>query len=200
MDANHLVVLADRALRALTGHRRGQMAPGLLDSSAKTVSGPLLRVDHAGEVCAQALYLSQSLLARNPRVREAMLRSADEEGEHLRWTSERLAELPAHSSALNPIWFAGSFVVGGVAAVVGDRFSLGFLAETERQVDQHLAGHLRRLPVVDVTSRAVLRQMRADEVAHASSAERGGSAELPSPVRWAMRLTAKVMTVASARI
>lgn len=186
-------------MRALATSGRGASRFAAPERRAGDLSGPLLRVDHAGEVCAQALYLSQSLLARQPRVRVAMLRSADEEGGHLRLTADRLTELSVRPSALNPVWFAGSFLLGGLASAVGDRFSLGFLAETERQVAQHLAAHLRRLPVSDTASRKVLRQMRGDEVAHASVAELDGGAELPSAVRCAMRLASRVMTAAAAR-
>ena len=160
----------------------------------------LMRVDHAGEVCAQALYLSQSVFARSPEVRSLMSRSASEEEAHLHLTKTRLDELDARTSALNPVWFAGSLAVGALAAVIGDRFSLGFLAETEVQVSQHLDGHLRQLAPEDQDSRSVLRRMRADELAHASLAIGEGGIEFPLPARMAMRATAKVMTTLAARI
>jgi ubiquinone biosynthesis monooxygenase Coq7 len=159
-----------------------------------------MRVDHAGEVCAQALYLSQSVFARSPETRSLMSRSASEEEAHLRLTKTRLDELGARTSALNPLWFAGSLAVGALAAMIGDRFSLGFLAETEVQVAQHLDGHLRQLAPEDRDSRLVLRQMRADELAHASLAAGEGGIEFPLPARIAMRATAKVMTTMAARI
>ena len=160
----------------------------------------LMRVDHAGEVCAQALYLSQSVFARSPEVRSLMSRSASEEEAHLRLTKTRLDELGARTSALNPLWFAGSLAVGALAAMIGDRFSLGFLAETEIQVAQHLDGHLRQLALEDRDSRSALRRMRADELAHASLAIGEGGIEFPLPARIAMRATAKVMTTMAARI
>lgn len=159
-----------------------------------------MRVDHTGEVCAQALYLSQSAFARAPHIRSLMLQSASEEEVHLRLTQSRLVDLDAKTSALNPLWFAGSLAVGALAALVGDRFSLGFLAETEVQVAQHLDGHMRRLAPEDWESRSVLRQMRADEASHAATATVEGGAELGLPARLAMRAAAKAMTTIAARV
>lgn len=155
---------------------------------------PLMRIDHSGEVCAQALYLSQALFARSAEVRSALIESAREEAAHLKWTCERLNELSARPSIFNPLWFAGSIGVGGIMSVLGDRPSLGFLAETERQVGQHLSGHLRVLPIEDRRSRGILRQMRSDEVSHAAAAELSGGYELPLTFRLGMRVAASVMT------
>lgn len=154
----------------------------------------LLRVDHTGEVCAQALYQGQALTARLPAVRESMQRAAREESDHLDWCHTRLSELHNRRSLLNPIWYAGSFAIGAAAGLAGDKWSLGFIAETERQVCAHIDGHLRQIPIADRKSRAILEQMRKDEQQHADVAVKGGGASLPGPVKMAMRLTAKLMT------
>jgi ubiquinone biosynthesis monooxygenase Coq7 len=153
-----------------------------------------MRVDHTGEICAQALYDGQMLVARDERVRALLARAGREETEHLAWTERRLGELGGRKSVLNPLFYASSFALGALAGLAGDRWSLGFLAETERQVEQHLDGHLSELPADDAKSRAVLEQMRADEAGHALSARREGAAELPAPVRAAMRVASKLMT------
>jgi ubiquinone biosynthesis monooxygenase Coq7 len=165
----------------------------LTDAQREHARG-LMRVNHTGEICAQALYDGQMLVARDERVRELLARAGREETEHLAWTERRLTELGGRKSVLNPLFYAGSFGLGALAGLVGDRWSLGFLAETERQVEQHLDGHLRDLPADDAKSRAVLEQMKADEAAHAISARREGAAELPAPVRDAMRVASKLMT------
>jgi ubiquinone biosynthesis monooxygenase Coq7 len=157
----------------------------------------LMRVNHAGEVCAQALYQGQALTARNPSSRTALEQAAREETEHLAWTERRIEELGGRKSLLNPVWYAGSFAIGALAGLVGDRWSLGFLAETERQVVTHLEGHLRRLPEADRRSRAIVEAMREDESRHATSAIGHGAAELPAPAKAAMRVTSSVMTSAS---
>jgi len=171
---------------------RGEI-PALSDSERR-LSGALMRVNHVGEVCAQALYSAQALTTRNPALRRGFEQAALEETDHLAWTRQRLRELGTHASLLNPIWYAGAFGIGLVAGRAGDAVSLGFMAETERQVERHLAGHLDRLPEQDRASRAIVRQMKDDEAAHAASAERSGGLPLPAPVRWAMRAAAKVMT------
>ena len=160
----------------------------------RQLSGQLLRVDHAGEICAQALYQGQALTARLPVVREKMEQAAQEENDHLAWTAERLQELGTHNSRLNPLWYAGSFAIGALAGLVGDKWSLGLVAETEHQVVEHLEGHLHELPPADAKSRAILQQMREDEGQHATTAIEAGAAALPEPVKTLMRLSSKVMT------
>jgi len=145
-------------------------------------------------VCAQALYQAQALASRSPHLRQQMQRAAAEEVDHLAWTERRLAELGARTSLLNPLWYAGAFGIGLVAGLAGDRWSLGFVVETERQVEQHLAGHLERLPSADAPSRAIVEQMKVDEAQHAETAQSTGAAELPSAVKLAMRMAARVMT------
>ncbi len=199
--ADRWIVEFDRALRTLSGvahpSRPSPAAGEDLSSLApeeRTISGSLMRVDHAGEVCAQALYSGQALTARDPAKREALLQAAREEGDHLAWTRDRLRELGAHQSLLNPLWYAGSFTLGAVAGLAGDRWSLGFVVETERQVEAHLDRHLGELPAGDTRSRVILEQMRLDEIRHARDAISRGAAKLPLPIATAMRFTAKVMT------
>jgi ubiquinone biosynthesis monooxygenase Coq7 len=153
-----------------------------------------MRVNHVGEVCAQALYEAQALGTRNAGQRDHLRQAAQDEVDHLAWTARRLDELGAHRSWLNPLWYAGAFALGSLAARAGDRWSLGFVIETERQVEAHLAEHLSRLPEEDTASRAIVAQMKDDEVRHAEAAQAAGGHELPWPVRQAMRLAAKVMT------
>lgn len=163
-------------------------------------SGEMMRVNHAGEVCAQALYQGQALTARNDRVRRAMEQASDEENDHLAWCQARLDELGEHKSRLTPLWFLGSFAMGSLAGALGDRWSLGFLAETERQVVRHLEGHLERLPPGDTRSRSIIRQMKIDEGRHARHAVGAGGSELPECVRKAMVATSRIMTTAAARV
>ncbi len=196
-----LILNFDRALRTLfapAASRRphpdaGLPEAALTDAERRHVAG-LMRVNHSGEVCAQALYQGQALTARNPDIAQALQQAADEETEHLAWCERRLNELNSHKSLLNPLWYTGSFALGVLAGALGDRWNLGFLAETERQVEGHLDGHLQRLPEQDVKSRAIVEQMKADEIRHAETAIALGGAELPLPVKLAMKLTAKVMT------
>lgn len=192
---------ADHALRTVSGVARAQRpmpaasAPTPeLSEAQRRLSGALMRVDHVGEVCAQALYEAQALTARDAAVRERMRVAAQEETDHLAWTAQRLSELGDRPSLLNPLWYAGAFAIGAMAGRAGDRWSLGFVVETERQVEQHLAGHLDALPVADAASRAIVEQMKADEVRHAELAQASGAAELPTPVKWLMRAAARVMT------
>ncbi len=198
---DQLFALAGRALAAVAGSpastRPMPAEPELaseLTPEQRRLSGALMRVNHVGEVCAQALYESQALTARDPEVRERFRRAAQEEGDHLAWTRERLQELGDRPSMLNPLWYAGSFAIGAIAGRLGDRASLGFMAETERQVEQHLEGHLARLPAQDERSRAIVDAMRRDEHAHAQSAVTAGADVLPLPARVLMRLAARVMT------
>jgi len=170
------------------------------DAQLKNTAAALMRVNHVGEVCAQALYQGQALTSRSAEVREKMQHAANEEIDHLNWCYQRLEELDSHTSYLNPFWYFGSFALGLGAGVAGDKWSLGFLAETERQVVEHLESHLERLPEEDTVSRAVVKQMALDEAEHAEMAVENGAAELPQPVKDLMRLTARFMTSLSERI
>jgi 3-demethoxyubiquinol 3-hydroxylase len=202
---DQLIAAADRALRTLAadpkasraspaGPVTGQVASASLSEPERREAAALMRVNHVGEVCAQAMYDAQALAATSPALREAFVRAAQEEADHLAWTQQRIAQLGGRTSLLNPLWYSGAFAIGLVAARMGDRASLGFMAETERQVEQHLQSHLERLPEADIESRAVVEQMKHDEARHADAAIEGGGAALPLPARWAMRLAARVMT------
>ena len=168
-------------------------APGL-STDEKRLSGALMRVNHVGEVCAQALYQAQALATGNPHLQAQMAQAAREEVDHLAWTEDRLAQLGDRPSLLNPLWYGGAFLIGFAAGRLGDRVSLGFVVETERQVGRHLESHLDRLPAADLASRAIVDRMRLDEAEHAEAALAAGGMALPAPVRGAMRLAAKVMT------
>lgn len=191
----------DRALRAVFAPARAQRpAPGEptaapeLTAAEQRESAALMRVNHAGELAAQALYHGQALMARSETTRAMLLAAAQSESDHLAWCERRLTELHARPSVLNPLWYAGSFAIGALAALAGDRSSLGFVLETERQVEGHLDEHLSRLPVGDSRSRAILETMRAEEIAHGVTAAAAGGERLPAPVRALMRHTARVMT------
>jgi len=171
-----------------------------MSEAEKRHAAGLMRVNHSGEVCAQALYQGQALTARNPDAARALLEASDEETEHLAWCERRLHELGSHKSLLNPLWYAGSFTLGALAGALGDKWNLGFLAETERQVEGHLNDHLTELPAQDAKSRAIVEQMKADEIKHAETAIEHGGAPLPVPVKQAMRLTSKVLTFAAYRV
>jgi ubiquinone biosynthesis monooxygenase Coq7 len=197
----------DRALRAVAGIAQSsrpspaaQVAESSLESGQRAHAAALMRVNHVGEVCAQALYQGQALTARDPAARQALEKAAREEEDHLAWSAERIRELGGRPSLLNPFWYAGSFAIGAVAGALGDRWNLAFLAETEQQVEEHLAGHLEALPEDDRRTRAVVEAMRADEARHRESAVRLGAAELPEPVKRAMRLASKVMTTVAYRV
>jgi ubiquinone biosynthesis monooxygenase Coq7 len=177
----------------------GVAEPGLTEQE-KAHSAGLMRVNHVGEVCAQALYAAQSAFAKTPLTREQFQKAGEEEVDHLAWTADRLQELGSRTSLLNPLWYAGSFALGAVAAKLGDPVSLGFVVETERQVEAHLDRHLDELPTNDLRSRAIVTQMRDDEVAHAEAAAGLGAAELPLPVKKVMQAMAKVMTTAAYRV
>lgn len=195
------LVRVDEALRLSAGAApaaaRSNPALGLpdaaLDAAERRDVAGLMRVNHTGEICAQALYAGQAAAAREGTVRSTMQEAAAEEIDHLAWCEERLRELGSHPSLLNPLWYAGSFAIGALAGLAGDRWSLGFLRETEHQVEAHLQQHLDRLPAGDARSRAILDQMKTDEARHADTAEAAGARELPSPVRRAMALTAGIM-------
>jgi ubiquinone biosynthesis monooxygenase Coq7 len=171
-----------------------QHAQAELSNAEKNLAGRLMRINHTGEVCAQALYQSQALTAELPRVRDKMAQAAMEENDHLNWTETRLRELGTHTSYFNPLWYAGSFAIGAAAGLAGDKWSLGFVAETERQVVEHLNEHLLRMPENDKKTRSIMEQMREDENHHATTALKAGAAELPTPVKRLMRLVSKVMT------
>jgi len=201
---DHVVRNLDQGVRTVFGATpaaRGNPAADvreavLPEAQVKTVAG-LMRVNHAGEVCAQALYQGQALTAKEPKVREALNDAAVEENDHLAWCRQRLDELGARTSLLDPLWYAGSFAVGATAGLAGDRWSLGFLAETERQVVEHLEEHLRRIPGEDSRTKVILVQMRDDEAGHATTAVEQGAADLPEPVKSFMRFSARLMTRSS---
>lgn len=195
-----LLQAADNALRALFAPAQATRtppalpeAPVLEEAERRHVAG-LMRVNHAGEIAAQALYHGQALMARSAQTREFLLKAAAEEGDHLAWCEQRLGELKSRTSLLNPFWYAGSFAIGAAAAALSDSLSLGFVAETERQVEGHLEEHLDRLPASDLRSRRILETMQSDEVGHAHAATGAGARDLPAPLRTAMRLTSQVMT------
>ena len=205
---DRLVIAFDRALRGIaradhaseSGSPADSVADDVLDERERRHSAGLMRVNHAGEVAAQALYRGQSLMARDTATRDAMEQAAREESDHLVWCRGRLEELGSRPSRLDPLWYAGSLAIGAMAALAGDRWSLGFVAETERQVVEHLDDHLGRLPEGDRRSRALLRRMRADEQRHATRARAAGGTVLPPVVRRAMRAASKVMTRTAYRI
>ena len=172
-----------------------------LSDAERTEAGALMRVNHVGEICAQALYASQALATRNPQLKTHFQHASNEETDHLAWTEARLSDLGARPSLLNPLWYAGAFGLGYLAGKLGgDALSLGFVVETERQVEAHLQEHMQRLPLADLASRAVVDQMQKDEAQHAADAQKAGAVPLPKPITEAMRLAAKVMTTVAHRI
>ena len=200
-DVDRLIVSFDRGLRTLFATAvtaRSQPGENLreedMDTGQRQHAAALMRVNHTGEVCAQALYQGQALTARNAASHVALERAAREETDHLAWTEKRIGQLGGRKSVLNPVWYAGSFALGAAAGLLGDRWSLGFLAETEKQVVEHLDSHLRALPAEDQKSRAIVQEMRMDEARHGTTALQHGGAELPLPVRALMRLASAVMT------
>jgi ubiquinone biosynthesis monooxygenase Coq7 len=197
----------DRALRAVAGvHAAQRPSPGRqvpeadLTPAERAHAAALMRVNHVGEVCAQALYEGQALAARDARTRASLEHAALEEQDHLAWCAGRVEELGGRLSVLNPLWYAGAFAIGAAASALGDRWNLGFLAETERQVEAHLTGHLAQLAATDLRTRATVDAMRADEARHRQTALDLGAADLPLAVQSAMRLAAKVMTTVSYRV
>ena len=201
IDIDRLITSFDRGLRTLFAPAMSVRAvPGEdlpdapMDAAQRRHAAALMRVNHTGEVCAQALYQGQALTARAPQAQAALERAAQEETEHLAWTQQRIEELGGRRSVLNPLFYAGAFAFGAAAGLVGDRWSLGVLAETERQVVEHLEGHLKTLPDEDRKSRAIVSEMRLDEARHATTALEHGGADLPAPARALMRLASKVMT------
>ncbi|MDH5300252.1 MAG: 2-polyprenyl-3-methyl-6-methoxy-1,4-benzoquinone monooxygenase [Gammaproteobacteria bacterium] len=202
------VINLDQGLRTLFGRpevtERPNPAQGVADSTLSDAerrhSAGLMRVNHTGEVCAQALYQGQALTARKSAVRKTMQRAAEEENDHLEWCDQRLKELDSHKSVLNPLWYAGSLAIGAAAGIAGDKWSLGFVVETERQVEKHLDHHLTELPKQDERSRVIIEQMKIDEVHHADTALRAGGAALPAPIKALMKLSSKIMTTTAYRI
>ncbi len=205
---DRLIIGIDSALRMATGQANQAQRDNPADSVPEIVmeeeqrrhAAGLMRINHAGEVCAQALYAGQATTARNPDIQAEMQQAANEEIDHLSWCKERLDELESKPSLLDPFWYAGSFAIGAVAGLAGDGWSLGFLKETENQVEAHLEGHIEKLPPEDARSRAILDQMKIDEAKHAKMAEDSGAYDLPQPVRKLMKLTAGVMKAVSYRL
>jgi ubiquinone biosynthesis monooxygenase Coq7 len=203
-----LLIELDQALRTLFGRPQVTERPNPADAVPDTELSDeqrdhiarLMRINHTGEVCAQGLYQGQAVAARDPAVRSSMQRSAAEENDHLDWCEQRVEELGGRLSLLNPIWYAGSFAIGAAAGIIGDKWSLGFVAETEKQVESHLDHHLNEVPAEDQRTRAILEQMKADEIHHGQKALDHGGVQLPAPVRGLMKLTAKLMTTSVYRI
>lgn len=207
MGIDRTILEFDRALRTLALPARSRRKhPGsdlplaqLSEVERSDVIG-LMRVNHSGEICAQALYQGQALTSRDPMVRKALEAAADEETEHLAWTEQRITELGGRKSLLNPVWYMGSLSIGVFAGLIGDKWNLGFLAETEHQVESHLTAHLARLPIEDIRSRAIVSQMRDDEIKHAQMACVHGAVDLPLSLRKLMKATAKVLTTLAYRL
>ena len=205
---DRVITSIDEALRISTGaapepfreNPAGDLAPAELNEDQRRHVAGLMRINHTGEICAQALYAGQAATAHDDATREAMQQAADEEIDHLSWCEDRLKELDSRPSLLNPFWYAGSFAIGAVAGLAGDDWSLGFVKETENQVEAHLQDHLERLPDGDSRSQAILDQMKEDEAKHARMAEDAGARELPPPIRRAMTLTANFMKSLAYRI
>lgn len=207
MNVDALIIEADKVIRTLFAsqtsvrrHPDADVPETVLSEAERRHVAGLMRVNHSGEVCAQALYQGQALTSRDPAVRDALREAAHEEVEHLAWTEQRLRELGSHTSWLNPLWYVGSLTLGVVAGKLGDRWNLGFLAETEKQVTAHLESHLDRLPESDAKSAAIIRQMAIDETSHAHTAEALGAAQFPPVVKSLMRQSSKLMTGLSYRI
>ncbi len=205
---DRLIIEFDTALRSVVGgaHAHRPM-PGLevglsssLDGAQRKHAAGLMRVNHVGEVCAQALYQSQKLLARNSQIQEMLERSGQEEMDHLAWCEIRIQELGSHTSYLNPLWYAGSFAIGIAAGLAGDKWSLGFVAETEKQVENHLESHLEKLPKEDHRSRAIVDQMRIDEIEHGKAANNAGGVALPKLIQKMMKAASRIMTTTAYKI
>lgn len=197
---DRLIAPFDRALRTLAGvHESSRTSPGAavtdsLPPEHRREVAALMRVNHSGEIAAQALYQGQAFVAASAATRESLMEAGREESDHLAWCAARIAELGGRRSLLDPLWYTGSFAIGAIAGLAGDKTSLGFVAETERQVVEHLQSHLQRLPVEDTRTRAILEQMSADEERHGSAAKNAGGADLPAPARALMKLTGRIMT------
>ena len=207
MNIDRWIAQVDRALRTVSNVAdagRASPAEALpeteLSEHDRRHAAALMRVNHVGEVCAQALYQGQALTARDAHARQALERAARDEEDHLAWSAQRVHELGGRTSLLNPVWYAGAFAIGTVAGALGDRWNLGFVAETERQVEEHLSGHLERLPSEDARTRTLVEAMRADEARHRDTALRLGAAELPRPIKLAMRVASRFMTRVAYRV
>lgn len=201
LSLDKLIIRCDQTLRVMSGltsnnrpNPADKIAENRLFSENRSCSAGLMRVNHVGEVCAQALYQAQGQFTKNNKLKYQFAHSAREEEDHLAWTAQRLRELDSRPSLLNPLWYAGAYAIGAVAAHLGDARSLGFVVETERQVEMHLDIHLEKLPQEDAKSRAIVEQMRQDEIEHGAAAQALGAAQLPPSVRGLMRAAAKVMT------
>jgi len=208
MNTHALILAADSALRTLWAEPRASRPTPLaataelaLTDAERREAAALMRVNHVGEVCAQALYTGQALACKDPVLRAQLAEASREETDHLAWTHQRLQDLKDRPSLLNPLWYAGAFAIGYAAGKLGgDKLSLGFVVETERQVEAHLQSHMDRLPAADSASRAIVAQMKADEIAHAQMAMKAGAVELPGPVKSMMQLASKVMTTVAHRL
>jgi len=205
---DRIIASMDEALRISTGdapspkreNPAGDIPPAQLDDADRRHSAGLMRINHTGEICAQALYAGQAATARYDETRAAMQQAADEEIDHLAWCESRLDELDSRPSILNPFWYAGSFAIGAIAGFAGDQWSLGFIKETENQVEAHLEDHLERLPEGDERSQAILDQMKTDEAKHADMAAEAGAHDLPKPIQSAMAVTASIMKSLAYRV
>jgi ubiquinone biosynthesis monooxygenase Coq7 len=208
MSLNALILTADSALRTLWAEPRASRptpqagtAELVMSEAERREAAALMRVNHVGEVCAQALYTGQALACQDPALRAKLAEASREETDHLAWTKQRLDDLNDRPSLLNPLWYAGAFAIGYAAGKLGgDKVSLGFVVETERQVEAHLQSHMDRLPEADSASRAIVSQMKADEIAHAQMAQKAGAVELPGPIKALMQSAAKVMTTVAHRV
>jgi 3-demethoxyubiquinol 3-hydroxylase len=201
MDLDKLITTFDKGLRTLCAtsisarpRPDAALADAPLDASNKQHAARLMRINHVGEVCAQALYSGQALTSRSPQIVSALKQAADEETDHLAWCESRIHELGGRKSLLNPIWYVGSFTLGAIAGAVGDKWNLGFLEETEQQVSEHLQNHLSQLDESDIKTRTIINQMRVDEIAHANTANQLGASELPAPIKAGMKFASKIMT------
>ncbi len=204
LTLDKIIIALDTGLRTLLAkphsvrvHPDANIAEAKLSTADKKYASALMRVNHTGEVCAQPLYCGQALTAQHPETTAALKQAALEETEHLAWCETRIQQLGGHTSLLNPMFYAGSLTLGVIAGVLGDRWNLGFLAETEQQVGEHLASHLNKLPEADKKTRAIIEQMQIDEAQHAQQAVQLGGAELPAPVRFFMRQSSKLMTTST---
>lgn len=203
---DHFLINFDRSLRVISGQAKAlrltpadALAETALTDSEKIHSAGLMRVNHVGEVCAQALYDSQAVFSKSSEVRAQFARSSVEEEDHLAWTAQRLSQLNSHTSVLNPLWYGGAYALGLIAGRCGDAVSLGFVVETEKQVEAHLASHLQQLPAQDEKSRGIVEQMRLDEIEHGAAAQALGAQALPAPIGLLMRGMAKIMTTTAYR-